>query len=284
MCAKHHRLYVAGSALKSIESCSGRLLLTGTVPVLSSLALYFSWVYYICYKLSSRPSPYSKVWSWILDYGFSAISTEWTRWLRSLHSTWFKHQHPSAQHLASLYRFYPCNWQFLLDLVTFFLSFFLSFHIFSLVLEQKLMKNSQISGPPLSALHPPLGYADKFQPLFQPGNPTLPPQFSNTASPAWVPFLHPRSQNFPLTESEGECRAPFFPLNCGVTVLYCLLSNIKKQFPDIFYPVLWLFMVAGTPSWLEADSFPTLIYPSPLPLLVTINLFSMSVGLFLFCM
>lgn len=128
MCAKHHRLYVAGSALKSIESCSGRLLLTGTVPVLSSLALYFSWVYYICYKLSSRPSPYSKVWSWILDYGFSAISTEWTRWLRSLHSTWFKHQHPSAQHLASLYRFYPCNRQFLLDLVTFF---FLSFFLFT---------------------------------------------------------------------------------------------------------------------------------------------------------
>ena len=84
--------------------------------------------------------------------------------LRSLHSTWFKHQHPSAQHLASLYMFYPRNRQFLLGLVTcfffFFLSFFLSFHIFSLVLGQKLMKNSQISGPPLSALHPPLGYAD----------------------------------------------------------------------------------------------------------------------------
>lgn len=136
-------------------------------------------------------------------------------------------------------KFYPHNRQFLLGLVGWFPPPPPSFHIFSLVLDQRLMRNSQISGLPLPALHPPLGYADtNSSHFFQPRNPTLPPQFSNTASPAWVPSLHPRSQNSPLTESEGESRAPFFPLTCGVTVLYCLLSNIQKQFPDIFYPVL----------------------------------------------
>ena len=208
--------------------------------------------------------------------------------LRSLHSTWFKHQHPSAQHLASLYMFYPRNRQFLLGLVTcffFFFFFFLSFfsHFQSSSWPKAHEKLTDFWTTTFCITPSSWVCWHKFQPLFQPRNPTLPPQFSNTASPAWVPSLHPRSQNFPRTESEGECRAPFFPLNCGITGLYCLLSNIQKQFPDIFYPVLWLFMVAGAPSWLEADSFPTLIYPSPLPLLGTISLFSMSVGLFLFC-
>ena len=167
--------------------------------------------------------------------------------LRSLHSTWFKHQHPSAQHLASLYMFYPRNRQFLLGLVTcffFFFFFFLSFfsHFQSSSWPKAHEKLTDFWTTTFCITPSSWVCWHKFQPLFQPRNPTLPPQFSNTASPAWVPSLHPRSQNFPRTESEGECRAPFFPLNCGSQAYTACCPTFKNSFLIYFiqfYGCLW---------------------------------------------